>query len=267
MGFPWCGKDRKMGRLWNSFKIAFSMYSKIPMPKSEWTKENMRYVMCFFPLIGVIIGGISWMWGFWGMRLVNSRIFYAVALLLIPVMVSGGIHLDGLLDTSDALHSYQPRERKLEILKDSHAGAFAILTAVVYFLAYLGVYHELTLTGLPVVCMGFVLSRALAGFSIAAFPMAKNTGLAAAFSDGAQKTCVKVVCVVYAAVCTALMLWYSPVIGGCAVLGAALEYLYYYKMSMKEFGGITGDLAGFHTQMCELVIAFSCVAGEIIMRM
>ena len=41
---------------WNSFKIAFSMYSKVPMPKSEWTKENMRYIMCLFPLIGVIIG-------------------------------------------------------------------------------------------------------------------------------------------------------------------------------------------------------------------
>ena len=91
--------------------------------------------MCFFPLIGAIIGGLSWMWGYWGIRLVNSRTFYAVALLLIPVMVTGGIHLDGLLDTSDALHSYQSRERKLEILKDSHAGAFAILTAVVYFLA------------------------------------------------------------------------------------------------------------------------------------
>ena len=82
-----------------------------------------------------------------------------------------------LLDTSDALHSYQPRERKLEILKDSHAGAFAIITAVVYFLFYLGVYSEMTLKALPVVCIGFVLSRAMGGFSIAAFPMAKNTGL------------------------------------------------------------------------------------------
>ena len=62
------------------------------------------------------------------------------------------------------------------------------------------------------------------------------------------------------------MLAYDPLIGGCAVLGAALEYLYYYKMSMKEFGGITGDLAGFHMQMSELVMAFFCVAGEIISR-
>lgn len=163
-----------MGRLWNSFKIAFSMYSKIPMPKSEWTKENMRYIMCFFPLIGVIIGGLTWLWGYFGKVLVSSHVFYAAVLVLIPVAVSGGIHLDGLLDTSDALHSYQPRERKLEILKDSHAGAFAIITAVVYFLLYLGVYSEITLKSLPVVCIGFVLSRALGGFSIAAFPMAKK---------------------------------------------------------------------------------------------
>ena len=151
-------------------------------------------------------------------------------------------------------------------MKDSHAGAFAIITAVVYFLLYLGVYSEITLKSLPVVCIGFVLSRALGGFSIAAFPMAKNTGLAAAFSDGAQKQCVKMVCAIYGILCVVSMLAYDPLIGGCAVLGAALEYLYYYKMSMKEFGGITGDLAGFHMQMSELVMAFFCVAGEIISR-
>lgn len=256
-----------MGRLWNSFKIAFSMYSKIPMPKSDWTKENMRYIMCFFPLVGVLIGGVTWLWGSFGEALTESRIFYASVLVLIPVLITGGIHLDGLLDTSDALHSYQPRERKLEILKDSHAGAFAIITAVVYFLLYLGVYSELTRKGLPVVCIGFVLSRALGGFSIAAFPMAKNTGLAATFSDGAQKKCVKITCSIYTIICVALMLLYNPIIGGCAILGIALEYLYYYKMAMKEFGGITGDLAGFHIQICELVIAFFCVIGEIVSRM
>ena len=98
-----------MGRLWNSFKIAFSMYSKIPMPKSDWTKENMRYIMCFFPLVGVLIGGVTWLWGSFGEALTESRIFYASVLVLIPVLITGGIHLDGLLDTSDALHSYQPK--------------------------------------------------------------------------------------------------------------------------------------------------------------
>ena len=38
-----------------SFFIAFSMYSKIPMPRTDWTKEAMRYAMCFFPVIGAVI--------------------------------------------------------------------------------------------------------------------------------------------------------------------------------------------------------------------
>ena len=135
-----------MKQLWNSFKIAFSMYSKIPMPKSQWTKENMRYIMCFFPLIGAVIGGLTWLWGTWGMELVQSRLLYVILLALIPVFVTGGIHLDGLLDTADALNSYQPRERKLEILKDSNAGAFAGITALAYFLLYLGVYSEMTVS-------------------------------------------------------------------------------------------------------------------------
>ncbi len=256
-----------MERFWNSFKIAFSMYSKIPMPKSDWTKENMRYIMCFFPLIGVIIGALTWIWGSFGIYVADSRLFYAAVMVLIPVFVTGGIHLDGLLDTSDALHSYQPREKKLEILKDSHAGAFAIITAVVYFLLYLGVYSELTPKGLPLVCIGFVLSRALGGFSIAAFPMAKNTGLAATFSDGAQKKTVRVTCVCYAVISSILMIIIQPVIGVCILAGVGMEYLYYYKMSMREFGGITGDLAGFHMQISELVICFCAVIGEMILRL
>lgn len=69
---------------WNSFKIAFSMYSKVPMPKSDWTKENMRYVMCLFPLIGVIIGAVTWLWGYWGLQITQSHTFYSIVLVLIP---------------------------------------------------------------------------------------------------------------------------------------------------------------------------------------
>ena len=242
------------------------MYSKIPMPQSEWTKENMRYVMCFFPLIGVVIGVLSWLWGTYAPNVLDSRVFMTIVLLLIPVAISGGIHLDGLLDTSDALNSYQPREKKLEILKDSNAGAFAIIVGICYFLLYFGVYSEMTSAGLPVVCLGFVLSRGMGAFSIASFPMAKNTGLAAAFSDGAQKQAVRVVSVLFSLAAAVLMILYQPAIGGAAVLGAGLEYLYYYRMSMKQFGGITGDLAGFHMQICELAIALFAVAGEVIVR-
>ena len=127
-----------MKSLWNSFKIAFAMFSKIPMPQADWSEENMRYMLCFFPFVGAAVGvvmlGMEWLCRYFGM----SNGFIAVALVLVPVIVTGGIHVDGLLDTSDALSSWRDREKRLEILKDSHAGAFAVITACVYFLTMYG---------------------------------------------------------------------------------------------------------------------------------
>ena len=77
------------------------------------------------------------------LRLQAGDILRSAGYVLIPVAVTGGIQLDGLLDTADALSSYQPRERKLEILKDSNAGAFAVITACCYFLAAFGIFSEL----------------------------------------------------------------------------------------------------------------------------
>ena len=91
----------------------------------------------------------------------------AAGFVLIPVLVTGGIHLDGYLDTVDALSSWQPKERKLEILKDSHAGAFAVIMGCAYFILALGVLSETEDQALPVLGIGFVLSRALSGMALA----------------------------------------------------------------------------------------------------
>ena len=125
-----------------SIVVAFSMYSKIPMPHIEWNKENMKNVLCFFPWVGAVAGVLVWLW-----FLVSDQLGFGVMLrasvaVLIPVLVTGGIHLDGLLDTADALSSWQTRERRLEILKDSHAGAFAIIVCCGYFLAAFGIWTE-----------------------------------------------------------------------------------------------------------------------------
>ena len=66
-----------MKKFYHSFLIAFSMYSKIPMPQCEWNEENMAYAMCFFPWIGVAIGGVTWLWGTFGTYLGLSSAFYS----------------------------------------------------------------------------------------------------------------------------------------------------------------------------------------------
>ena len=81
--------------------VAFAMFSALPVPKIEWNERNMRYAMAAFPLIGTVIGAL---WCVCGLMPL-PEMAKAAGFCLIPVAVTGGIHLDGYADTSDALSS------------------------------------------------------------------------------------------------------------------------------------------------------------------
>ena len=112
--------------------IAFSMYSQIPMPQFTWQDKEMKYAFCFFPWVGATIGGITMFWWWFCGKFSVGNVAFAMIGTAIPLAVTGGFHVDGFMDTMDAFHSYQPREKKLEILKDSHIGAFSVICLVLY---------------------------------------------------------------------------------------------------------------------------------------
>ena len=242
-----------MKSLWNSFKVAFAMFSKIPMPQADWTKENMKYMFCFFPFIGTVIGAVFLAGDYLGKALGLSEGFHTALLVLIPVLITGGIHVDGLLDTADALSSWQERERRLEILKDSHAGAFAVIMACVYFLCCFGAYSQIAGSSRAVLITGmvFMVSRCFSGLGVLMLPKAKDTGTVAEFSRKAENAVVRNTLIVYLAVLAAVMVLIHPVMGGAAFAGAFLIFLYYRRMALKYFGGTTGDLSGFFLCVCE----------------
>ena len=95
--------------------IAFSMYSKIPVPQFPWKDKDMRYVMLFFPWVGLVIGALTLLWTWVAARLGCGTLCFALVGTALPVWISGGIHVDGFMDTMDAFHSYQEKEKKLEI--------------------------------------------------------------------------------------------------------------------------------------------------------
>lgn len=254
-----------MKTLLNAMVISFAMYSKIPMPRVEWSKENMKYSMCFFPAVGMVIGALVTAWGLVGARAVMSPAFNTAVMILIPVFVTGGLHLDGLLDTADAMSSYQSRERRLEILKDSNSGAFAVITCVCYFILDYGVWTEVKGEALLVLSLGFVLSRSLSGLSVVSFRCARNTGLAVAFAEPAQKKTVQAVMAVHIAAVALLMCLISVPLAAAALAAAACVFGYYRYMSYTHFGGITGDLAGFFLQVCELGMALAVAAVGLIL--
>ena len=112
--------------------VAFAMFSAVPVPQFDWNEKNMRYSLCAFPLVGVLCGALWYVCA----SLPLPAMVRAAGFCLIPVWVTGGIHLDGYADTCDALCSYGDTQKKLDILKDPHCGAFAVIRLCSYFVAY-----------------------------------------------------------------------------------------------------------------------------------
>lgn len=238
-----------------SFVIACSMYSRIPMPQIPWSEGGMKYALCFFPLIGVAIGAVmsGFFWLSWQLSLgETARACLGTA---IPLLITGGIHMDGFLDTADARSSFQSREKKLEILKDPHSGAFAVIGCGVYLLLYLAAFSELGQHAFPAGAGIYVLARAVSGWSVVSLPKAKKDGLVSTFSMQAHHRTVQIAMVCYGLAAAVWMIVFAGLWTAFGMLlGALFCALWYCYMSRKEFGGVTGDLAGYFLQICELTM-------------
>ena len=229
--------------------VAFSMFSALPMPRVEWSESNLRYALCAFPLIGLVLGGGCWLW--WALcgALELPALLGGGGLCLIPVAVTGGIHLDGYADTWDARASHGDPARRQEILKDPHLGAFAAIRLCGWFVADFALWTALLRLDGAVVTAGFCLSRALSGLAVTTFPLARDTGLAHTFASRAHRRRVKVTLGAVSAALCALLVWRG---GGLMALAALGVFLRYRRMARVEFGGLSGDLAGWFVQTAEL---------------
>ena len=124
-----------MKSAWSGLLVAFSLYSAVPVPQVQWEKRTMRWALSFLPLVGALVGAAEWLWYLFCAHFGAAALFYAVGAALIPLFVSGGIHLDGLCDTCDALCSFGDRDKRLAILKDPHVGAFGPMWLMAFLLA------------------------------------------------------------------------------------------------------------------------------------
>ncbi len=236
-----------------SLIIAFSMYSRIPMPKYEWDGQSMKYSMCFFPLVGAVLGmcavGVYYGLGALGF----GRISRALILTVVPILVTGGIHMDGYLDTVDAKSSWKSMEEKLLILKDPHMGAFACIYGIVYLLLSAAFWCEAGTGEIFSIALGYVFSRILSALSVVTFKKAKKEGMAAA-SANASSGLVRWILILEMAACAAAMTAVCPRYGLISMAVGICCFGWYHHMAYKNFGGITGDLAGYFLQICELGI-------------
>lgn len=246
--------------MFRSLIAAFSMFSRIPVPRIRGDGET-RYMMCFFPLVGVVLGGTVWC-AFLALNRLGGfhRFFTAAILSVLPLLITGGIHMDGWMDTHDAIHSWKGREERLAILKDPHVGAFAVISAIGYMLLTVAGYTEVTAGTIGVVAFSYVFSRVLSALSVVTFPKASNGGSAKAMEEGADRSARGILLAELLLVSVLLVVLFKYTGIAALVMGLAV-FWYYYRMSMRRFGGITGDLAGYFLCLCELMILLTVVTA------
>ena len=244
-----------------SLMVALSTYSVIPVPNFNWNENNMKYAICFFPVIGVFCGILMWVLG-----LLNISSFFAsIIATCIPLLVTGGIHMDGFMDTVDALSSHRPKERKLEILKDPNCGAFACIYMGIYLLLSVGLFYEIYSLGcIFSVCPVFVLSRCVSTICSVNLPNAKKEGMLLSYTKDVKKITVNITMSVVIILTIAVMLLISSYSCIIPIVLGLLWIIIYSIIVKKQFGGVTGDTAGFFLQIFELLAIFGIWIGAII---
>ncbi|MBR4174302.1 MAG: adenosylcobinamide-GDP ribazoletransferase [Lachnospiraceae bacterium] len=237
-----------------SLIMAFSTYSRIPMPNIEWAEKNKKYVLMFFPFVGLATGLILYLLS-WISSLARLNTFFTGTILCAAsILINGGIHMDGFADTVDALSAMSDRKKRLAILKDPHCGSFAAVMSGIYLLLLAGAFSHMGLFRFPGVIPVFMISRALSALSLIFFPHMDEGGMAAGFANALPKKGAAVFLSLLIFCGTVFMSLYNLTGGLSAVLVALLYFIYYRYFAMKNFGGVNGDTSGFFLQVCELIM-------------
>jgi adenosylcobinamide-GDP ribazoletransferase len=248
-----------MKNSWYGFILSMQLLTTIPIKKQvPWNSHTARMAVFSFPVVGVLIGALL-MGQMYALFQTNvSSLFLALYTIFFTTIISGGLHLDGWMDISDAIGSHRDREKKLEILKDSRVGAFAVLS-VFFLLMFRFVFLYELLQNKAFFKLVFflfvpVLARGMMVLLLVSTPSATKTGMAASFKQHMKKWDTWLtVCFIFLLTAGSFLTWAFVII---LVVASLLFLGVFRKMCMKQFNGITGDMLGAMVEGCETWLWF-----------
>ncbi|WP_425060753.1 Adenosylcobinamide-GDP ribazoletransferase [Sporomusa carbonis] len=215
--------------------------------QTEWSPESFGRSVKYFTLIGTVIGLILA-----GLNYVLSQFFpqhvLAAIIVVAEIVLTGGLHCDGLMDTADGVFSGRSRERMLEIMKDSRVGANGVVAFGILLLLKYSLIVDMTPTMLPAALVVMpVAGRMAMVISITSFPYARPDGMGKAFAQYAGRTTLVIAAVIALLIVASLGIQASVSAGAAVLMGVlAARYL------TNVLGGLTGDTYGAVTELTEL---------------
>jgi adenosylcobinamide-GDP ribazoletransferase len=237
-----------------AFFTALGFLTIAPIPKGVST-SNFPASLAYFPLVGLGIGGVLW-----GIdEGLEGRLPEAVAvalLLALMLVLTRGLHVEGFMDTCDGLLGGHTRERRLEIMKDPHAGAFAVMGVATLLLVKWSALVSLEGSSRGWTLLLFpAMGRWAMVVAVVAFPYAREQGLGKAFQGGARAAAILTAGVIILAA-SVLMGGTGGIILLAAATGAALLL---GRAMASMLGGLTGDTYGAINESVETAALVTAV--------
>jgi adenosylcobinamide-GDP ribazoletransferase len=207
----------------------------------------------YFPLVGLLLGALLALWAlFLSASLRLPSLMVAVLVLIVQILFTGGLHLDGLMDSCDGLFGGTSRERKLEIMRDSRVGSFGVLggacTLLFKFAALVTLADSNYLLPLALLIV-LPLARWAMVLTVYVFPSARAAGLGADFRQTVTRPRLLLATIVSLVVVLAV----GRLPGLAAWFGGGLAALLVGAWATRVLGGLTGDIYGAIEEVAEMV--------------
>lgn len=258
--------------------LLFKFMTRLPIPMDpKFDSIKMGKSMRFFPVIGIVLGIIMYLFYLLFGSFIRSAYILAGVMVLIEIALTGAMHLDGLSDTFDGIFSYRSKQKMLEIMKDSRIGANGAIALIMYFLLKVlllaGIQNEFPIINLGLLSgklqlngMGLallispVIARANSVLNCGMSPYAKASGSAKDLVEQTDRQGVMVgilISLIYSLVVQAILyrgfnaIYVVNIIFVTHLLGA-----YFAKLMERKIGGITGDTLGAVLELSQLVVLF-----------
>lgn len=244
-------------KILESIVVAFQFLTRLYLPINvEWDTTNLRRSLMWFGLVGAFIGVIL----AGAMTLFNRfdliPAVSAIIILIIWIFITGGMHIDGISDMADGFFSMRDKEKTLEIMKDSHVGAFGVITIVFLLLIKFEMLKEFIIIEKNVwfLILPPTIARIAAGLVLSFYETTKKSGLGYTFHSSDPRIFWAIGFVVTLIISSILNIK-SLIFIGIAILASNLMALW----AKKKIGGLNGDIYGAIVETVEVIgMVFIC---------
>ena len=233
---------------WAEIRVGFMILTRIPVGQIKSDAPSMAASAWCWPLIGMIVGGLSGVTWWAALGLGLPPLLAAALAILTGVLVTGGLHEDGLADLTDGFGGGRDKARVLEIMRDSRIGSYGALALGFSLLLRVGALASLGLcTGVWALVGLTAASRAVMPMALGVMPPARTDGLGKAAGGGARGAVLMALVFGFAAL---LPLGVFPALAVAVGMTAASTAIGLWAVA--RIGGQTGDVLGAMCQLAEI---------------